>query len=220
MYMYVCICIYTAELFKHGGETTVDWLDDICAALWEEGEWPDDWFDSIFIPIPKKGDTRQCTNHRTVALVAHASKIILRMILERIRNRTEIEMADEQAGFGKESGTRDQITNLRILMQKAKEHQQTLFMCFVDFKKAFDSIPHETLWVTMIEMGFPGHIINIVTKLYSKQKARAKVAGTMSTEFRIRRGVRQGCVLSPTLFNIVAEMVMRETLEGCEGGDR
>src|SRR6218665_3822680 len=102
-------------------------------------------------------------------------------------------------------------------MQKAIEHQQPLFMCFVDFKKAFDSIPHETLWVTMIELGFPGHIINILTKLYSK-KARVKVAGTMSTEFRIRRGVRQGCVLSPTLFNIVAEMVIRETLEGYEGG--
>src|SRR6218665_606561 len=91
-------------------------------------------------------------------------------------------------------------------------------MCFVDFKKAFDSIPHETLWVTMIEIGFPEYIINILTKLYSKQKARVKVAGTMSTEFRIRRGVRQGCVLSPTLFNIVAEMVIRETLEGYEGG--
>src|SRR6218665_3264893 len=66
--------------------------------------------------------------------------------------------------------------------------------------------------------GFSGHIINILTKLYSKQKTRVKVAGTMSTEFRIRRGVRQGCVLSPTLFNIVAEMVMRETLETYEGG--
>src|SRR6218665_984687 len=130
----------------------------------------------------------------------------------------ETEMADEQAGFRKERGTRDQITNLRILMQKANEHQQSLFMCFVDFKKAFDSIPHETLWVTMIEMGFPGHIINILTKLYCKQKARVKVAGTMSTEFRIRRGVRQGCVLSPTLLNFIAEMVMRETLEGYEGG--
>src|SRR6218665_1866981 len=124
-------------------------------------------------------------------------------------------MDEEKAG--KERGTRDQITNLRILMQKVNEHQQPLFMYFVDFKKAFDSIPHETLWVTMIEMGFPGHIINILTKLYSKQKARVKVAGTMSTEFRIRRGVRQGCVLSPTLFNMVAEMVMRETLEGYEG---
>src|SRR6218665_1791092 len=85
---------------------TVDRLHDICAALWEEGEWPDDWVDSIFIPIPKKGDTRQCTNHRTVALVAHASKIILRVILGRIRNRRETEMADEQAGFRKERRTR------------------------------------------------------------------------------------------------------------------
>ena len=107
----------------------------ICTALWEDGERPDDWIESIFVPIPKKGDARQCSNHRTVALVAHASKIILRIILERTRNQTESEVAEEQAGFVKARGTRDQITNLRIIMQKANEHQQPSFMCFVDLKK-------------------------------------------------------------------------------------
>src|SRR5688572_16803738 len=207
-----------AELFKYGGEKILEKMHYICTALWEDGEWPDDWIESIFVPIPKKGDARQCSNHRTVALVAHASKIILRIILERIRNQTESEVAEEQAGFRKARGTRDQITNLRIIMQKANEHQQPLFMCFVDFKKAFDSIAHETLWMTMIEMGFPGHIINLLTKLYWEQKARVKVAGTLSEEFRVRRGVRQGCVLSPSLFNILAERVMREALEGYDGG--
>ena len=91
-------------------------------------------------------------------------------------------------------------------------------MCFVDFRKAFDSINHESLWTTMAEMGFPGHIIDLISKLYKKQRARVRVVGTVSGEFRVRRGVRQGCVLSPNLFNILAERVMREALEEYEGG--
>jgi hypothetical protein len=101
-----------AELFKHGGEKILEKMHYICTALWEDGEWPDDCIESIFVPTPKKGDARQCSNHGTVALVAHASKIILRIILERIRTQTESEVAEEQAGFRKARGTRDQITNL------------------------------------------------------------------------------------------------------------
>ena len=112
-------------------------------------------------------------------------------------------------------GITDQITNLRngILMYKAREHQQSLYMCFVDFKKAFDSISHDKLWVTMIDMGYPLHLIDLLAKLYRKQLDKVKVAGTLSEWFRVKKGVRQGCVLSPYLFNILAEMVMRETFD-------
>ena len=206
------------ELIKGGGETALNKMYRICVALWETGEWPEDWADSTFITIPKKGDLKQCTNYRTIALVSHASKILLRIILERIRTKTESEIADEQAGFRRGRGTRDQVTNLRIVMQKAREHQQPLYACFIDFRKAFDSISHERLWVTMLEMGYPGHVVNLLAKLYRKQKAKVRVAGTLSRGFRVRRGVRQGCVLSPYLFNILAEMVMREALDGYEGG--
>ena len=97
-------------------------------------------------------------------LVSHASKILLRIILERIRVKTETEIADEQAGFRQGRGTRDQIMNLRILMHKACEHQQPLYMCFVDFKKAFDSISNDKLWVTMMDMGYPLHLIDLLAK--------------------------------------------------------
>ena len=125
-----------AELFKAGGETVLDRMHRICVAIWETGEWPEEWKFSAFIPLPKKGDLIQCANYRTIALVFHASKIILRIIQESTRVKTETEIADEQAGFRQCRGTRDQITNLRILMHKAHEHQQPLYMCFVDFKKA------------------------------------------------------------------------------------
>ena len=150
--------------------------------------------------------------------MSHASKVLLRIILERIRTKTETEISDEQAGSRRGRGTRDQITNLRILMQKAREHQQPLYACFIDFKKAFDSISHERLWITMLEMGYPVHLVNLLAQLYIKQKAKVRVASTLSCGFRIKKGVRQGCVLSPYLFNVLAEMVMREALESYKGG--
>jgi len=129
---------------------------------------------------PKKGDKKECTNYRTTALVSHASKVLLKIILERIRNKSESEIAEEQAGFRKGRGMRDQITNLRTIMQKAKEHQQPLFMCFVDFRKAFDLVSHNKLWLTMMEMGYPAHLINLIQKLYEKQLAKVRVAGAHS----------------------------------------
>ena len=91
-------------------------------------------------------------------------------------------------------------------------------MCFVDFKQAFDSISHDKLWVTMMDMGYPIHLIDLRAKLYKKQLAKVEVAGTLSEWFRVKKGVRQGCDLSPYLFNILVETVMRETLDGFQGG--
>jgi len=100
-----------AELFKAGGETGLDRMHRICVAIWETGEWPEEWTFSTFIPLPKKGDLKQCENYRTIALVSHASKILLRIILERIRVKTETEIADEQPGFRQGRGleTRSRI---------------------------------------------------------------------------------------------------------------
>jgi len=99
---------------------------ELCVAIWETGEWPEEWTFSTFIPLPKKGDLKQSANYRTIAFVFHASKMLLRIILKRIRVKTETEIADEQAGFRQGRGTRNQITNLRILMHKAREYQQPL----------------------------------------------------------------------------------------------
>src|SRR6218665_1511396 len=93
-------------------------------------------------------------------------------------------------------------------------------MCFVDFTKAFDNISHEQLWMTMTEMGYPVHIIILLTKLYDKQKARVRVAGRLSNEFRVKKGVRQGCVISPYLFNVMAEVVMSEVPQVMDGWER
>ena len=92
-------------------------------------------------------------------------------------------------------------------MEKAREHQQPLYMCFMDFQKVFDSVPHDKLLITMLDMGYPAHLVDLLMNLYKKQFAKVRVAGTLSEWFRVRKGVRQGCVISPYLFNIIAEMV-------------
>jgi len=119
---------------------------------------------------------RKVILNRTISLVSHASKILLRIILERIRVKTETEM---QTSRREVSGTRDQITNLRILMHKAREHQQPLYVCFADLKKAFDSVSHDKRWITMMDVGYRLHLIDLLAKLYRKQLAKVKVAGTL-----------------------------------------
>ena len=99
--------------------------------------------------------------------------------------QTETEIADAQAGFRQVRETVNQIMNLRILTHKAREHQQPLHMCFVDFKKAFDLISHDKIWVTMVDMGYPLHLIHLLAKLCRKQLAKVKVAGTLSEWFRV-----------------------------------
>lgn len=194
------------------------WLTDYTEFAWEFGRTGNGWVNSVFIPLPKKGDLTQCNNYRTIALVSHASKVLLKIILERIRSKTESEISEVQAGFRRGRETRDQITNLRIIMQKAHDHQQPLFMCFVDYTKAFESVSHQKLWVTMLDMDYPPHLVDLLSKLYCKQRAKVKAASTTSDWLQIKRGVRQGCVRSPYLFNILSEMVMREALEGVKGG--
>jgi len=119
-----------------------------------------------------------------------ASKILLRIILEKIRVKTKTEIADDQAGFRQGRWIRNQITNLRKLMHKAREHQQPLYMCFVDFKKAFDSDSRDKLWMSMMDMGYPLHLINLLAKLYRKQLTKVKVAETLSDWFHVQTGVQ------------------------------
>ena len=110
----------------------VDIIYQLCLEVWDTGEWPTDWTQSVFIPLPKKGDLSVCSNYRTISFVSHASKILLSVIMGRIRDKMDMEIAEEQAGFRAGKGTRDQIVNLRIITEKAREFNQPLFLCFID----------------------------------------------------------------------------------------
>ncbi len=181
-------------------------LTALCQAIWKGGKWPKDWKRSVFILIPKKGDTSNCSNYRTTTLISHASKILLKIIQQRLGKFIEAELPDTQAGFRKGRGTRDHIANLRWIMETRREYQKDTYMCFIDYSKAFDCVEHDKLWTALDVLGIPLHLIMLI------QLEEATVYTTYgNTEwFKIGKGVRQGCILSPLLFNLYAETIMRK----------
>ena len=109
-------------------------------------QWPQDWKKSIFIPIPKKGSTKECSNHWTITLISYANKAMLKILQGRLQHYVNWELSDVQAGFRKGTGTRDQIANIRWIIQKAREFQKNIYLCFNDYTKAFDCVDHNKLW--------------------------------------------------------------------------
>uniref|UniRef100_A0A914X6Y4 Reverse transcriptase domain-containing protein n=1 Tax=Plectus sambesii TaxID=2011161 RepID=A0A914X6Y4_9BILA len=184
-------------------------LTTLCRQIWKTKSWPKDWTRSAFVLLPKKGDTKDCGNYRTIALITHASKILLKIIQKRMASFVEMELPDVQAGFRKGRGTRDQIANLWWIMEKTREFQKGVYMCFIDYSKAFDCVEHDKLWKCLKQMDIPEHLVELIRSLYENQEATVRTAFGNTDWFDIERGVRQGCILSPALFNLYAETIMR-----------
>ena len=203
----------SAEMIKASGELGISLLHKLIVKIWQTGEWPEDWRRAVLIPIPKKGDLQQCSNYRTISLISHASKVMLKIIMKRIERKLEAEINVVQAGFRKGRGTRDHIFNLRMIIQKCREFNQPLFTCFVDYTKAFDSVEHQQLWTVMREMGFPKRIVSLIEALYSEQQSAVRTDSGTTDWFSVSKGVRQGCIMSPQLFSVYTESIMREVEE-------
>jgi len=118
----------------------------------ENQQWPQDCKSSVFIPIPKKGNAKECSNYSTIALIIHSGKVILKILQARLQQYVNRYV---QAGFRKGRGTRDQITNIHWIMEKAGEFQKNIYFCFIDYAKAFDCVDHNKLWKILKEMGIP-----------------------------------------------------------------
>lgn len=150
---------------------------------------------------------------------------MLKIIQRRLQPYIERELPDVQAGFRKGRGTRDQIENLRWIMEKAREFQKEIFLCFIDYSKAFDCVRHTRLWNVLQQIGIPQHLIELIKNWYANQEATVKTEYGNTDWFNIGKGVRQGCILSPYLFNIYAEQIMKqadleETTAGVKIGGR
>ena len=109
---------------------------------------------------------------------------------------------DVQAGFSKGRGTRDQIANIHWIIEKAREFQKTVYLCFIDYVKAFDCVDYNKLWKTLKEIGIPGHLTHLLRNLYADQEATVRTGHGLTDWFQIVKGVHQGCILSPCLFNL------------------
>jgi hypothetical protein len=130
------------ELIKAAGEEAITALTAPCQQIWKSNLWPQEWKRSLFLPLPKREDPRLCSNYRIIALIPHASKILLRIIQGRLATYIEREISEEQAGFSKGGGTRDQTANIIWILEKAMEYGKTILMCFIDYSKAFDCTDH------------------------------------------------------------------------------
>ena len=136
----------------------------------------------------------ECSNYRTIALISHASKVMLKIRQARLQQYVNRELPDVQAGFRKGRGTRDQIANIRWIMEKAREFQKSIYFCFFDYAKAFDYVDHNELWKILKEMGIPDPLICLLRNLYAGQEAPVRTGHGTTDWFQIGKGVHQGCI--------------------------
>ena len=170
---------------------------------------PQDWKKSVFIPIPKKGNAKESSNYHTIALISQTSKVMLKILQVRLQQYVNCELPDVQAGFRKSRGTRDQIANIRWIIQKAREFQKNIYFCFFDYVNVSDCMDHNKLWKILKEMGIPDHLTCLLRNLCAGQEATVRTRYGITDWFQIGKGVHQGCILSPCLLNLYAEYIMR-----------
>ena len=197
------------ELFQILKDDAVKVLYSICQHIWKTQQWPQDWKRSVFIPIPKKGNAKECSNYCTIALISHASKVMLKILQARLEQHVNHELPDVEAGFRKGRGTRDQIANTHWIIEKAREFKENIYLCFIDYTKAFDYVDHNKLWKILQEMGIPDHLTCLLKNLYAGQEATVITGHGAKNWFQIGKRVHQGCILSPCLFNFYAQYIMR-----------
>ena len=156
----------------------------------------------------KKDNLQLCQNYRTISLISHPSKVMLKIIINRLQQQAEEINSEQQAGFRAGRSTTKQIYNLRILCEKYLQHQQNLYHVFIDVKKVFDRVWHEALWATMRKYNINASIIRAIENLCDKAQSAVLFSGSTGEWFRTTVGVRQGCLRSPTLFNIFLERII------------
>ena len=171
-------------------------------ATFENSALAKGWKSSVFIPIPKKGNVKECSNYYKIALFSHTSKVMLKILQARLQQYVNCELPSVQAGFRKGWGTRDQIANIHWIIKKAREFQKNIYFCFIDYVNAFDCVDHNKLWNILKEMGIPDHLTCLLRNLYTGQEETVRTGHGTTDWFQIEKGVRQSCILLPCLFNL------------------
>ena len=142
------------ELFQILKADAVKVLHSICQQIWKTQQWPQNWKRSVFIPIPKKGNVKECSKYRTIELISHASEVMLKILQSRLQQYVNHELPDVQASIRKGRGTRDQIANICWTIKKASEFQKNIYFCFTEYVKACDFVDHNKLWKILQEMEY------------------------------------------------------------------
>ena len=185
----------------------------ICNKIWRTGEWPTPWTQSLVIALPKNGNLQLCQKYCTISLISHPSYVMLKIILNRLKAEAEKIIDKEQAGFHPGRSTTERIFNLRIFVRGTSHTNRTSILSSLTSKKAFDRVRHASLWATMRLYNINTNLINVIQNLYDKATSSVCFNGSTGDWFRTTVGVRQGCLLSPTLFNIFLERKVGDARE-------
>ena len=206
------------EALKADLPTTVDILHDLFIKVWNNEEFPADWREGHLVKLPKKGDLSNCSNYRGITLLSIPGKVFNRVLLERIKEVTDSKLRENQAGFRKHRSCTDQIASLRLIVEQSLEWNSPLLVNFIDYEKAFDSIDRKTLWKIMRHYGIPQKIVSLIEEMYRNTTCRVLHEGQLTESFKINTGVRQGCLLSPFLFILAIDWLMKTSTEGKRNG--
>ena len=199
------------EYMKRGGESVLDWLVRLLNACFVGGVVPEDWRGACVVALYKgKGDRFECSNYRGISLLSVVGKLYGRILIGRIREQTERVIGEEQCGFRTARGCTDQIFTVRQLCDKLLAKGKDVYWAFMDLEKAYDRIDRKALWQVCRIYGVGGRLLRGVQSFYEDSRACVRVGSEVSEWFPVRVGLRQGCVMSPWLFNLYMDGVVRE----------
>ena len=198
-----------SELWKCGGDVVCEALHRLITKVWDSERLPDQWKEALIVPVFKKGDRKACTNYRGISLICTAYKVLSDILRQRLTPLAEEILGDYQCGFRRNRSTIDQIFTLRQILEKSWEHNLEVHNVFLDFKKAYDCIHREGLYNILLEFGIPKKLVRMVQVCLEGSRSRVVIGSERSDAFAINSGLRQGDGLSPLLFNLVLEKVVR-----------
>ena len=209
-----------AEIYKNGGPALVLQILQLFRLIWQQETVPQDLKDASIIHLYKrKGNRQDCNNHRGISLLSIAGKILARILLNRLMKHLEQGLLPEsQCGFRKERGTIDMVFAARQLQEKCQEQNVDLYSTYVDLTKAFDTVSREGLWRIMAKYGCPPKFISIIRLLHDGMMARVQDDGNSSEPFLVSNGVKQGCVLAPTLFSLMFSAMLTDAFADTDIG--
>jgi len=196
-------------LIKAGGRTIRCEIHKLIISIWNKEELPDEWKESIILPIHKKVDKTDCNNYRCISLLPTTYKVLSKILLSRLIPYAEEVIGDHQCGFRRNRSTTDHIFCIRQILEKKWEHKEAVHQLFIDFKKAYDSVRREVLYNILIEFVVPKKLVRLVKMCLTETYSRVRVAMNVSDRFPIRNGLKQGDALSPMLFNFALEYAIK-----------
>jgi len=196
-------------LIKAGGRTFRGEIHKLIIFIWNKDELPDEWKESIIVPINRKEDKTDCNNYRGISLLPTMYKVLSNILLSRLIPYAEEVTGDHQCGFRCNRSTTDCIFCIRQILEKKWEYNEAVHQQFIDFKKAYDSVRREVLYNILIEFGIPRNLVRLVKICSTETYSRVQVGKNLSDMFPIRNGLKQGDALSPFLFNFSLEYAIR-----------